>query len=53
MAAHAEGQKLLNWMAIDVWIENMNRDDDIFRDLEKMKEEEEDGDLDSHIEWTQ
>ena len=53
MAAHAEGQKLLNWMAIDVWVENMNRDDDIFRDLEKMNEEEEDGDLESHIEWTQ
>jgi hypothetical protein len=52
-AAHTESQKLLNWKAIDLWVENKNHDDDIFRDLEKMKEEDEtDEDLESHIEWT-
>ena len=50
-----ESQKLLNWETIELWVENMDHDDDIFLDLEKMKEgeEEEDGDLESHIEWTQ
>ncbi|KAI0254074.1 hypothetical protein BJV78DRAFT_1359772 [Lactifluus subvellereus] len=52
--ARSESQKSLNWKAIDLWVENKNHDDDIFRDLEKMKEEEkEDRDLESHIEWTQ
>ncbi|KAI0245238.1 hypothetical protein BJV78DRAFT_540079 [Lactifluus subvellereus] len=50
----SENQKSLNWRAIDLWVENKNHEDDIFRDLEKMKEEEkEDRDLESHIEWTQ
>ena len=31
MAAHTKGQKLLNWKAIDVWVENMNHDDDVLR----------------------
>jgi Fungal protein kinase len=45
-------EKLLGWTAIDLWI-HKNHDDDIFRELEKMKEEEEeDGDLESHIKWT-
>lgn len=48
-----ETEKPLNWKAIDLWIENKNHHDDIFRELELMKQEdEEDGDLESHIEWT-
>ena len=51
--ARAQSENPLNWKAIDLWVENKNRNNDIFRELEKMKEEEnKDGDLESHIKWT-
>jgi hypothetical protein len=43
----------LDFKAVDLWIENKNSDGDIFRTLTEMKEEErKNGDLESHIRWT-
>src|SRR6266567_1794280 len=43
----------LDFKAVDLWIENKNKNDDIFRTLTELKEDEEkDGDLESHIRWT-
>jgi len=43
----------LNFKAVDLWIENKNKNDDIFRTLTELKKDEEkDGDLESHIRWT-
>jgi hypothetical protein len=39
--------------AVDLWIENKKKDDDIFRTLTELKrDDEKDGDLESHIRWT-
>ncbi|KAH9174768.1 hypothetical protein EDB89DRAFT_2241537 [Lactarius sanguifluus] len=43
----------LNWTAVDLWIENKNEKDDVFRDLEEMgREARAKSDLKSHIRWT-
>ena len=42
----------LDFKALDVWIENKNKGDDIFRTLTELKQDEKDGDLESHIRWT-
>ncbi|KAH9992537.1 hypothetical protein BJV74DRAFT_884660 [Russula compacta] len=46
-------QRFLDWKTVDLWVENKNGSDDIFRSLTKMESEDEiDGDLESHIKWT-
>ncbi|KAH8984957.1 hypothetical protein EDB92DRAFT_1459802 [Lactarius akahatsu] len=46
-------QRSLNWTAVDLWIENKNEKDDVFRDLEEMgREARAKSDLKSHIRWT-
>ena len=42
----------LDFKALDVWIENKNKNDDIFLTLTELKKDEKDGDLESHIRWT-
>jgi hypothetical protein len=43
----------LDFKAVELWIENKNKNGDIFRTLTELKkDEEEDGDLESHIRWT-
>jgi hypothetical protein len=38
---------------LDLWVENKNNKDDVFRTLTKMrKEDERDGDLTSHVKWS-
>jgi hypothetical protein len=48
-----DSERGLDFKAVDLWIENKNKNDDIFRTLTELKEDEEkDGDLESHIRWT-
>jgi hypothetical protein len=43
----------LDFKAVDLWIENKNKNDDIFRTLTDLKRDDtKDGDLESHIRWT-
>ncbi|KAH9174774.1 hypothetical protein EDB89DRAFT_1904348 [Lactarius sanguifluus] len=50
---HSGSQRSLNWTAVDLWIENKNEKDDVFRDLEEMgREATKRSDLKSHIRWT-
>ncbi|KAH9038577.1 hypothetical protein EDB85DRAFT_2287515 [Lactarius pseudohatsudake] len=50
---HSGSQRPLNWTAVDLWIENKNEKDDVFRGLEEMGREATLGsDLKSHIRWT-
>jgi hypothetical protein len=43
----------LDVKAVDLWIENKNKNNDIFCTLTELKEDEEkNGDLESHIRWT-
>ncbi|KAH9174761.1 hypothetical protein EDB89DRAFT_469592 [Lactarius sanguifluus] len=50
---HSGSQRSLNWTAVDLWIENKNEKDDVFRDLEEMgREATKKSDLKSHIRWT-
>ncbi|KAH9008633.1 hypothetical protein EDB83DRAFT_488406 [Lactarius deliciosus] len=51
--AHSGSQRSLDWTAVDLWIENKNEKDDVFRDLEEMgREATKKSDLKSHIRWT-
>ncbi|KAI0291947.1 hypothetical protein B0F90DRAFT_304810 [Multifurca ochricompacta] len=50
-SAGSKKAKLLNWRAVDLWIENKGKDEDIFIPLEEMRKDEED--LESHVQWTQ
>ena len=44
---------VLDFKAVDLWIENKKKDDDIFRTLMELKrDDEKDGDLESHLRWT-
>ena len=53
LLAGSERSPGLDWRAVDLWIENKNKGDDVFRELEQMKEEEKQNqDLTSHIKWT-
>ncbi len=53
LLAGSERPPGLDWRAVDLWIENKNEGDDVFRDLEQMKKEEKQNqDLTSQIEWT-
>ncbi|KAH9017118.1 hypothetical protein EDB83DRAFT_2571598 [Lactarius deliciosus] len=36
---HSGGQRSLDWTAVDLWVENKNEKDDVFRDLEEMGRE--------------
>jgi Fungal protein kinase len=49
-----DSERDLDFKAVDLWIENMDKnDDDIFRTLAELKRDDEiDGDLLSHIRWT-
>jgi hypothetical protein len=48
-----DSKRDLDFKAVDLWIENKNEDDDIFRPLTELKRDDEiDGDLESHIRWT-
>ncbi|KAH8998184.1 hypothetical protein EDB92DRAFT_1337114 [Lactarius akahatsu] len=50
---HSGSQRSLDWTAVDLWIENKNEKDDVFRDLEEMaREARAKSDLKSHIRWT-
>ncbi|KAH9000864.1 hypothetical protein EDB86DRAFT_2827764 [Lactarius hatsudake] len=50
---HFRSQRSLDWTAVDLWIENKNEKDDVFRDLEEMgREATKKSDLKSHIRWT-
>ncbi|KAH8977385.1 hypothetical protein EDB86DRAFT_2817875 [Lactarius hatsudake] len=50
---HSGSQRSLHWTAVDLWIENKNEKDDVFRDLEEMgREATKKSDLKSHIRWT-
>ncbi|KAH9000867.1 hypothetical protein EDB86DRAFT_3101166 [Lactarius hatsudake] len=50
---HSRSQRSLDWTAVDLWIENKNEKDDVFRDLEEMgREATKKSDLKSHIRWT-
>ena len=43
----------LDFKAVDLWVENKNKNGDIFRTLTELKEDEKkNGDLESHIRWT-
>src|SRR6266699_2331578 len=43
----------LDFKAVDLWIENKNKNGDIFRTLTELKrDDEKNGDLESHIRWT-
>jgi hypothetical protein len=43
----------VDFKAVDLWIENKNKDNDIFRTLTELKrDDEKDGDLESHVRWT-
>jgi len=45
--------RFLDWKAVDLWVENKNNKDDIFRALAEMETDEENGeDLESHVKWT-
>ncbi|KAH9017101.1 hypothetical protein EDB83DRAFT_191348 [Lactarius deliciosus] len=51
--SRAGSQRSLNWTAVDLWIENKNKKDDVFRDLEEMgREATAKQDVKSHIRWT-
>jgi hypothetical protein len=48
-----DGERDLDFKAVDLWIANKNKNDDIFRTLTELKRDDEiDGDLESHIRWT-
>src|SRR6267154_398235 len=48
-----DSERDLDYKAVDLWVENKNEDDDIFRPLTELKRDDEiDGDLESHIRWT-
>ena len=47
-----DDERGLDFKAVDLWIENKNKNGDIFRTLTELKEDEKDGDLESHIRWT-
>jgi hypothetical protein len=48
-----DSERDLDFKAVDLWIENKNKHDDIFRPLSELKRDDEiDGDLESHIQWT-
>src|SRR6266852_2292873 len=47
-----DSERDLDFKAADLWIENKNEDDDIFLTLAELRDEEVDGDLESHIRWT-
>jgi hypothetical protein len=48
-----DSERDLDFMAVDLWIENKDKNDDIFRTLAELKRDDEiDGDLLSHIRWT-
>ncbi|KAH9038582.1 hypothetical protein EDB85DRAFT_2141809 [Lactarius pseudohatsudake] len=50
---HSGSQRPLDWTAVDLWIENKNEKDDVFRGLEEMgREAKAKSDLKSHIRWT-
>ncbi|KAH9020339.1 hypothetical protein EDB84DRAFT_1678942 [Lactarius hengduanensis] len=50
---HSGSQRSLDWTAVDLWIENKNEKDDVFRGLEEMEREATlKSDLKSHIRWT-
>ncbi|KAH9017104.1 hypothetical protein EDB83DRAFT_2271270, partial [Lactarius deliciosus] len=50
---HSGSQWSLDWTAVDLWVENKNEKDDVFRDLEEMgREATKKSDLRSHIRWT-
>ncbi|KAH9039503.1 hypothetical protein EDB85DRAFT_2141023 [Lactarius pseudohatsudake] len=50
---HSGSQRSLDWTAVDLWIENKNGKDDVFRGLEEMEREATlKSDLKSHIRWT-
>ncbi|KAI9444193.1 hypothetical protein H4582DRAFT_1069617 [Lactarius indigo] len=52
-STHSGSQPSLDWTAVDLWIENKNSNDDVFRDLDKMKKEAAaNQDLKSHLRWT-
>ena len=45
--------RFLDWKTVDLWVENKNNKDDIFRALAEMETDEENGeDLESHVKWT-
>ena len=47
------GERDLDFKAIDLWIENKNENGDIFLTPTELKRDDEiDGDLESHIQWT-
>ena len=47
------GERDLDFKAVDLWIANKNENDDIFRTLTELKRDDEiDGGLESHIRWT-
>ncbi|KAI0295342.1 hypothetical protein B0F90DRAFT_1927599, partial [Multifurca ochricompacta] len=50
-SAGSKKAKLLNWRAVDLWVENKGKDEDIFLSLEEMRKDE--NNLESHIQWTQ
>ena len=46
-------QRFLDWKTVDLWIENKNSNNDIFHSLTKMESKDKvNGDLESHIKWT-
>ncbi|KAF8502737.1 hypothetical protein F5888DRAFT_1115378 [Russula emetica] len=46
---HDDGERGLDFKAVDLWIENKNKNDDIFRTLTELKRDDEiDSDLESH-----
>ena len=52
-STNRDGERDLDFKAVDLWIENKTKSDDIFRTLTELKrDDEKDGDLESHIRWT-
>ncbi len=48
-----DSKRNLDFKAVDLWIENKKEETDIFRTLTELKKDDEkDGDLESHIRWT-
>src|SRR6266581_3381352 len=46
-------RRFLDWKMVNLWVENKNNKDDIFRALAEMETDEEKGeDLESHVKWT-
>ncbi|KAF8502581.1 hypothetical protein F5888DRAFT_1103862 [Russula emetica] len=53
LSGNHDRQRNLDFKAVDLWIENKNKSDDIFRTLTELKREDnKDGDLESHVRWT-